>query len=111
MTTIDQTAKADKAVWLPPPSQITVQYERKFSDGNYGSEGLSFSVTSSVNHDYFTETNCAEIARALREAVLEELAKSAAPRVAAAAAYELTPPKPTAQPAVAGAPEYEDKPF
>ena len=74
-------------------NEITVQYDRKFSDGNFGSEGLSLTWTTTVDSELLIE-RCSAISRALREAVLTELAKSAAPGVANAAKYELNPPTP-----------------
>ncbi len=92
--------------------QITVQYERKFSDGNYGSEGLSLSWTGPyVESDkYVIAAMYAQIAGGLRATVLTELSKSAASRVASAAAYELNPPPPRV-PVVAEPPDLEDMPF
>jgi hypothetical protein len=78
---------------------VSVSYERKFSDGNYGSEGLSLSwtVTYEDDSDYacdaqIVEARCTEIASKLRVAVLQELGKSRAHRVSWAARSELLPP-------------------
>src|SRR6266498_493697 len=99
---------------------ITVQYERKFSDGNYGSEGLSLSwtVTYTDNDELaidedIANARCAHITTILRNAVLEQLAKSEAERVAWAANRELNPPAPRQpQPVAAGAAsDMEDMPF
>lgn len=76
------------------PTTITVTYERKFSDGNYGSEGLSLSMTFSREPEGFDPEELPKAARALRQAVLEQLAKSAAERVATMASHELNPPRP-----------------
>ena len=101
-------------------TQITVQYERKFSDGNYGSEGLSLTYTASyeIGADLAIDEEviglrCASLTARLRDAVLTELAHSAAERVAWAAQRELNPPKPVAVPSGPdGAPaEVEDMPF
>lgn len=94
--------------------EITVQYERKFSDGNYGSEGLSFSMTIHSDPDYFLEDNFERQAKAMRTAVLTELAKSEAHNVASAAKRELNSPPPR-QAVTAGAANtdvtLEDMPF
>lgn len=105
------TTEKPAPLYLGTPQLLTVQYERKFSDGNFGSEGISLSITTTVSPDYFVEDHAAEVARALRAAVLTELSHSAATRVASAAAYELNPPSAAARPAVAGAPGFEDQPF
>lgn len=77
--------------------QITAQYERKFSDGNYGSEGVSLGVTFTRESDTFDPDELLKAASALRGAVLEQLAKSAAHQVAAAAKRERGPaPQPAA---------------
>jgi hypothetical protein len=73
-------------------SELTVQYERKYSDGNYGSEGLALSWTFAIDdEDLNTETVTASIA-IVKRVVLGELATSRAERVALAAAREIDPP-------------------
>jgi hypothetical protein len=74
-------------------STVTVLYERKLSDGNYGSEGLSMAVTHSLDHDDLLKLGhlLEQAARDVRRLVLSELARSSAPRVARAAAEELNP--------------------
>lgn len=87
-------------------TQITVGYERKFSDGNYGSEGLSLTYTASYEigedlaiDEEMIRLRCESLAVRLRETVLTELAGSAAERVAWAASRELNPPpKPASSP-------------
>jgi hypothetical protein len=66
--------------------EMTITYERKLSDGNYGSEGLSYSVTLPVDDLEGAE----RIAERVREFVLTQLSHSEAPRVAAVAGAELT---------------------
>src|SRR4051794_16250532 len=80
---------------------MTVQYERKFSDGNYGSEGLALSWTVTYEDDSdlaadppIVEARCHEIGSALRAAVLSFLSTSAARNVGYAAQRELNPPPP-----------------
>ena len=73
---------------------LTIYYERKISDGNYGSEGLSVGVTVSLADDEPAEELLIDgtvpaLAEKVRRAVLVELAASEAPRVAAVAAAEL----------------------
>ena len=79
--------------------QFTVMYERKFSDGNYGSEGLSLAWTGTYEDDdpLVIGAKYAQVAAALRAHVLEQLARSAAERVRWAANRELhdREPKPT----------------
>ena len=81
-------------------TQLTVTYERKFSDGNYGSEGLSLTYTATYEigddlaiDEEMIRLRCESLTRHLREAVLTELAGSAAERVRWAAKRELEPPK------------------
>jgi len=75
-----------------PPTTITVGYERKLSDGNYGSEGLSVMLTMPVEDDDDPPADVASMyAKLLRRLVLSELGKSRAPRVARMAAEELEP--------------------
>lgn len=93
-------------------SAITVTYERKLSDGNYGSEGLSMTITMPIEHAALGDGVLKRYARDLRTEVLSELAQSAAPGVAGAAAHELNPPPPRSlQPVVAGESEYEEQRF
>ena len=74
---------------------LTVFYERKISDGNYGSEGLSLGITMSLVDDEPVEealndgVTIRALAQKVRHAVLLELAHSEASRVAAVAAAEL----------------------
>ena len=75
-------------------TELTVEYSRTLSDGNFGSEKLGFSMTVTASQEYFADDQFAAVAQSLRTAVLTELAKSAAPRVANAAKYELNPPQP-----------------
>src|SRR5262245_58771308 len=77
------------------PTTITVGYERKYSDGNYGSEGLSMMVSLPIE-DYEGTGNVLKMYAALvREQVLGQLAKSPVPRIARVAAEELNPrPRP-----------------
>jgi hypothetical protein len=87
-------------------NEFTVQYERKYSDGNYGSEGLSLSWTFAIDEeDLNTETVTASIAM-VKRVVLGELGASKAERVAWAAAQELGPPRPAK-----ATDEEEDIPF
>jgi len=65
--------------------QITVQYERKLSDGQYGSEGCSLTWTGPHDQDY------GSIAAALRVQVLAFLSRSGAAEVAWKAKHELQP--------------------
>jgi hypothetical protein len=66
-------------------TQITVSYERKLSDGNYGSEGCSLTWTGPHDQDY------GSIVAALRVQVLAFLSRSGAPEVAWKATHELQP--------------------
>ena len=70
-------------------SEITVQYERKFSDGQYGSEGLSLSIAVPGDAEGFNEDYLRQWAQQLRKLVLTELSQSAAYQVAATAKREL----------------------
>lgn len=88
-------------------TDINVQYERKYSDGNYGSEGLSMSVTIG---EVVTDEEALDIAHRLRRTVLSFLAASEARNVAHAAQRELNPPSPR-QAVAAGADPLEDMPF
>lgn len=110
-------------------SLVTVHYERKFSDGNYGSEGLSMSWT--VDYDdsgndlaadpAVVNGRCEVIANALRTAVLGQLARCGANNVAWAAKQELNPPPPPPPPPLRSTPtpvaasansaDMEDLPF
>jgi hypothetical protein len=98
-------------------AELTVQYERKLSDGNYGSEGLSLTYTRSSAEDgpsaAAVPTHQAQlIATVLRDAVLEFLGTSEAERVAYVARRELAgpPPQPVA-PAAESQESLEDLPF
>jgi hypothetical protein len=78
-------------------------YERKYSDGNYGSEGLALSwtwTTDAVEEDEDAAGDMLETTtQFLRTLVLTELAKSAAERVRWAANHELhaRDPKPVVE--------------
>lgn len=83
---------------------VSVSYERKFSDGQYGSEGLSMSWTVTYEDDtdlacdsVMVEARCREIGSKLRIAVLQQLGESRANRVAWAARDELQDPEPQLQ--------------
>ena len=84
--------------------QFTAQYERKFSDGNYGSEGLSLSVTVTISDEAEDWSTSEDYARDLRTMVLGFLATSRASQVAYAARRELNGPQ--TAPAEAGAAMY-----
>ena len=76
------------------PETVSVYYERKLSDGQYGSEGLSLGLTMSLNdsepaEELLNDGTVHGIASRIRRAVLTELAASEAPRVAAVAQSEL----------------------
>ncbi|HYW87939.1 MAG TPA: hypothetical protein VFB50_09230 [Chloroflexota bacterium] len=60
-------------------AQLTVSYERKFSDRNYGSEGLSMHWTwdQEEEEDEPVKENLERTAGFLRELVLGQLAQSA----------------------------------
>jgi hypothetical protein len=100
-------------------NQLSVSYERKFSDGNYGSEGISVSWTWDAEAEDERERPGGSMEAALiylRRLVLRELSKSAAERVRWAANHELHAgdPKPAAE--ALAAPEdvpesLEDLPF
>jgi hypothetical protein len=77
-------------------SQITVQYERKLSDGNYGSEGLSLSITYSIPDAMVTSEYVLDRADWVRRVTLAFLTRSNAARVKSAAEYLLNPPAPRA---------------
>jgi hypothetical protein len=79
--------------------QLSVSYERKFSDGNYGSEGLSLSLTVDVPDPELDNDYVEHHAGWLRGLVLHELARSAAERVRWAANHELhaRDPKPAVE--------------
>jgi hypothetical protein len=88
--------------------EVTVTYERKFSDGNYGSEGLSLSVTVTEN---LNDEQALDVADSLRKTVLSFLGGSAAERVSIMARRELNPRTPQIS-APSDAPEgLEDIPF
>lgn len=104
-------------------TQITVSYERKLSDGNYGSEGFSMSLTVDIDAESFAQAEEEGVllvdvlhdrAVQLRAAVLSELALSEADRVAWAAKRELqaAPAQPPSQPRqTAPSQDLEDIPF
>ena len=72
-------------------SQYTVHYERKFSDRNFGSEGLSMSWTwESADESESDAKELSVTAGFLRELVLKQLAEnSGSDAVRWAAAHEL----------------------
>jgi hypothetical protein len=77
---------------------ISVSYERKLSDGNYGSEGLSMMIMCPVDEPdgsaadlHALAQELRDLAQELRDLVLSELADSPSPRVARVAAEELNP--------------------
>ena len=85
----------------------TVRYERKYSDGNYGSEGVSLELTFGIEDEVGGDELLAETHR-LRAVVLEFLSGSSSWTVANAAKRELKPPEPVA----AGAePDLEELPY
>lgn len=95
---------------MPKATEITVSYERKFSDGNYGSEGMALTATVTVDQSE-ADLAVSNWRAWLRSRVLQALSESESPRVAAAANYELSPPPPR-QPVAAGAPDdMEDLPL
>jgi hypothetical protein len=80
--------------------ELTVSYERKFSDGNYGSEGLSLSMTWETISEGDAASGELDMAtEVLRGQVLHQLARSAAERVRWAANHELhaRDPKPAVE--------------
>lgn len=94
-------------------SQFTVGYERKLSDGNYGSEGLSMSWTWTNDDAAEREISGESIELAvafLRKTVLAHLSRSAAARVAFEARRELDP-RPQAVAAPSDSENLEDLPF
>jgi len=68
-------------------AQVTAHYERKLSDGNYGSEGLALSWTWDVQEHMADEIDSA--IDILRTRVLTELANSASEQVRFIANHEL----------------------
>lgn len=82
-------------------TDVVVTFERKFSDGEYGSMGLSMSWTVTYDDSEnelaadprLMASRLAVITDGLRAAVLGELAKSGAQRVAYAAKRELEAPE------------------
>lgn len=83
---------------------VSVSYERKFSDGQYGSEGMSLSWTVTYEDETdlacdseVVEARCREIGSKLRVAVLQQLSESRANRVAWSARDELHEPEPQLQ--------------
>jgi len=89
---------------------ITVGYERKYSDGNYGSEGLSMMVSLRVEDYEGTADVLTMYAALVREQVLGQLAKSPVSRVARIAAQELDPHARVAAP-IDNSDDTEDLPF
>ena len=85
---------------------LTIFYERKINDGNYGSEGLSLGMTMSVVEDELGAT-VMTLHEKVRGLVLSLLAASEAPRVAAVAAAELNGKLPKPQDEL----DLEDLPF
>jgi len=92
------------------PTVITVGYERKLSDGNYGSVGLSMMVSVPVEVDEAVSGALSDYAHRLRREVLSKLIKSGPPRVARAAAEELNP-RPRVAAGVDDSEDPEDLPF
>ena len=91
---------------------ITVTYERKLSDGNYGSEGMSLTWTGPYRDDDESIASAyIQVAHMLRRQVLELLARSAAERVAYTAAHELNSRPQRAVPAGVADEDSEDLPF
>ena len=93
-------------------ARLTVGYERKLSDGNYGSEGLSMSISVPMEPSELMRDAARTAAIELRVVVLGLLAEHGSERVAHVARYELNPP-PSRQPVAAGRPadELEEMPF
>jgi hypothetical protein len=91
-------------------SELSVSYERKFSDGNYGSEGLSVSWSWDAADSEGPGEAIESVALMLRTTVLTQLANSAAERVRWAANHELhaRDPKPADGEAVIGEEETTD---
>jgi hypothetical protein len=76
---------------------LTIYYERKLSDGDYGSEGLSMGITVELSADGSSELDdgtSAQLYARLRRNVLGHLTASRARRVAAVASAELGELKP-----------------
>jgi hypothetical protein len=92
-------------------SQVTVQYERKLSDGNYGSEGLSLSITYSATPEDLTTEYLLDRADWVRRVTLAFLTRSTAARVKSAAEYLLNPPAPKDAVPVGDSEGLEDLPF
>jgi hypothetical protein len=92
--------------------QLTVHYERKFGDGNFGSEGLSLSLEVDVPDQELVSEYVEDRAGWLRSMVLTELARSAAERVRWAANHELKAREPKPALALDGEEtSVEDLPF
>jgi hypothetical protein len=94
------------------PSQFTAFYERKFSDGNYGSEGLALSW--SWTNDDLEEGPGESLEAAmvfLRQTVLKKLAASRATQVAFAASRELVDKQPASTTATLPPDDPEELPF
>ena len=83
-------------------TQITVTYERKLSDGHYGSEGCSLTWMGPHDQPYD------DVLAALRVQVLAFLSRSGAPEVAWKAEHELSPTNHDGVPVVS---DPEDRPF
>ncbi len=89
-------------------AEFMAHYERKLSDGNYGSEGLSLSWTWDIDSEGELPSESVEVVfDRLRTLVLTQLGKSQAQQVAWAAKRELNPPEPEP----ADTPSLEDLPF
>lgn len=86
---------------------VTVHYERKYSDGNYGSEGVSLTTVFGAS-DF--DGNVDLELTSLRRLALEFLVKSASWTVAQAAQRELEPPKVEPEPELEP-PSMEDLPY
>jgi len=94
-------------------AEFMAHYERKLSDGNYGSEGLPLSWTWDIDTEGELPSESVELTfDMLRTLVLTQLGKSQARQVAWAAKHELEPPlaKEAKDPAEAVT-DAEDLPF
>lgn len=76
------------------PEMVTIHYERKYSDGNYGSEGISLQITYGVDDEGTNDEVVAAHIQFLRQTVLSRLAQSPAYAVRRAAEHELGTPTP-----------------
>jgi len=92
--------------------ELTVQYERKFSDGNYGSEGYSMTWTWTPEEDGGPGEALEAAALLLRHLVLTQLAGSLSSTVSFSAMRELhaKDPKPDGE-AEPAAEDLEDLPY